>query len=116
MTVGEVPWQIVSHGLRVRVRVTPKASRVSIDGLAATGEGPALKVRVRDVPEDGAANQAVIRAVAEWLEVPVRSVALVAGGKSRVKMLEVSGDGRRLAVAATGKLPGGHTRERNWKG
>lgn len=106
MRDGDAPWRVVSSGLRVRVRVTPKASRDSVEGLETTADGVALKIRVRAVPEDGAANEAVARVLAAWLEVPPRSVTLAAGGKSRVKTLEISGDGASLAAAANDRLAG----------
>ncbi len=56
-----------------------------------TAEGPALKARVRAVPEDGAANTALETLIAEWLEVPKRAVSLIGGGKSRIKTLAVKG-------------------------
>lgn len=100
----DLPWRIVQGGLAVRVRLTPKASRDAVEGVEVTADGPALKARVRAVPEDGAANAAVERLVATWLGVPKSSVALTAGGKSRVKTLTVAGDGAALAAAASVRL------------
>lgn len=104
MRSGGTPWTIGPAGLRVRVRVSPKSSRDCVEGFEATADGPALKIRVRAVPEDGAANEAVARVIAAWLDVPYRSVALAAGGKSRVKMLQIAGDGVKLAAAAADRL------------
>lgn len=99
-----VPWRIVQNGLAIRVRLTPKASRDAIEGVEETADGPALKARVRAVPEDGAANAAVEKLLAAWLGVPKSAVTLVSGGKSRVKMLAVSGDGTALAAAVAAKV------------
>ncbi len=74
------------------VRVSPRSAREGIDGLAATPEGPAVKVRVRAVPADGEANAAVEAVVAEWLGLPGRQVAVARGHKSRLKMLEIGGE------------------------
>jgi len=98
MTSTGEPWRIGGPGLLVRVRLTPKASRDAIEGVEATAGGPALKARVRAVPEDGAANVALERLLAEWLGVSRSSVALVSGGKSRVKTLGITGDGAALAA------------------
>jgi uncharacterized protein YggU (UPF0235/DUF167 family) len=76
----------------VRVRLTPKSSKDAIDGLEATAEGPALKARVRAVPEDGAANAALQRLLADWLDVPPSRVALTSGARSRVKSVAIAGD------------------------
>ncbi|MGE3915624.1 MAG: DUF167 domain-containing protein [Hyphomicrobiaceae bacterium] len=102
---AELPWRPgTGGGLLVRVRLTPKASRDAVEGVEATAEGPALKARVRAVPENGAANDAVARLVADWLDVAKSAVTLVAGGKSRVKTLAVVGDATLLAARAATKL------------
>lgn len=86
------PWRSVKGGMRVHVRVTPRASRDGVEGIEATADGPALKVRVRAVPDKGAANAAVTAVVAAWLGLPKATVALAQGGKSRLKVLEIAGD------------------------
>lgn len=105
-SAAAVPWRVVPGGLAVRVRLTPKASRDAIEGIEETAEGPALKARVRAVPEDGAANAAVEKLLAAWLGVAKSTVALTSGGKSRVKVLTIAGDGAALAAAASGLLGG----------
>lgn len=57
-----------------------------------TADGPAFKARVRAIPEDGAANNALERLIAGWLDVPKTSVRLISGGKSRVKSLAIDGN------------------------
>ena len=99
-----VPWRVSATGLLVRVRLTPKASRDAVDGLEATADGPALKARVRALPEDGAANEAVEKLIAAWLGVAKGMVSLAAGSKSRVKTLAVAGDGKALAGVAEARL------------
>ena len=80
------------------MRVTPKSTREGIDGVVETAQGPALTVRVRAVAEKGEANRAVEAVVAEWLGVPKSSVAVTAGGKSRLKTVLVAGEPGRLAA------------------
>jgi len=99
-----LPWRIVPDGLVIRVRVTPKASRDAVEGIEDTADGPAVKARVRAVPEDGAANEAVEKLLAAWIGVAKSSVSLASGGKSRIKMLMVAGDGTALAAAAAARL------------
>lgn len=86
------PWRTTGDKLLLRVRVTPKAGRDAIDGLAPTTEGPALKARVRAAPEDGEANAAVVACIADWLGVAKRDVAISAGHKSRVKSVVITGN------------------------
>jgi uncharacterized protein YggU (UPF0235/DUF167 family) len=91
-------------GIDVVVRATPKSARDGVDGLTDTPQGPALAVRVRAVPDKGEANRAVERVVAEWLGVPKSSVAVSAGGKSRVKTVEIAGDAAKLAALIEARL------------
>lgn len=51
-----------------------------------------LTVRVRERAVDGAANEAVIAAIASAFFVPKRSVSIAAGAGSRAKLVEVEGD------------------------
>ena len=90
--------------MRLKVRLTPKSSADRIEGLVDTAGGPALAARVRAVPSDGEANSALERLVAAWLEVSTSCVALTAGGKSRIKTLEVSGEPDALIGILTRKL------------
>ncbi|MFV0296214.1 MAG: DUF167 family protein [Hyphomicrobiaceae bacterium] len=106
MSGDGVAWRHDKAGLLVRVRVTPKAQRDSVEGCETTADGEALKVRVRAVPADGAANTAVTRIVADWLGVPKSSVSLAAGGKSRIKTLLVAGDAAALDAKMRSRLPG----------
>jgi uncharacterized protein YggU (UPF0235/DUF167 family) len=48
-------------------------------------------VRVNAPPVDGAANDAVIAALAEALDVPRRDIRIAAGATSRNKSLEIAG-------------------------
>ena len=86
---------------RLRLRVSPGASRPSVVGR----HGEAWKIRVAAAPEGGRANQAVVRLLAETLSVPRDAVTLVSGLAGRDKIVELAGLGpgqieRRLAAAA----------------
>jgi len=85
-------WRADKTGLRVLARVTPKSARDSIDGMMQTAEGPALKVRVRAVAENGQANRSVESVVAQWLGLARTRVTVAQGGKSRVKTLAIDGE------------------------
>lgn len=103
---GTTPWRRGDAGVIVYFRLTPKSSKDAIDGLQTTAEGPAFQARVRAIPEDGAANAALEKLVAEWLKVPKRSVQLATGGKSRLKSVAISGDIEQLDRALQAKLAG----------
>lgn len=79
-------------GVRVRgdrvtfeVRVVPRAARTEVAG---TREG-ALLVRVTAPPVEGAANDAVVAALAGALGVPPRDVTVEAGLRGRRKLVSV---------------------------
>lgn len=91
-----LPWRHGDAGVIVYFRLTPKSSKDAVDGLQATAEGPAFQARVRAIPSDGAANEALEELVACWLGVPKRTVQLATGGKSRLKSVAISGDGVEL--------------------
>jgi uncharacterized protein len=87
---------------RLRLRVSPGSGRTGIVGR----HGDAWKVRVTAAPEDGRANEAVLRLLAETLSLPRRSITLVSGHGGRDKIVELAGVGRtlierRLASATT---------------
>jgi uncharacterized protein len=48
-------------------------------------------VRVAEAPEDGRANEAVLRLLADVLDVPRATVALVSGHSSRDKIVVLDG-------------------------
>ncbi len=72
--------------MRIRVRAHPGASRERV-----AWEGDVLHVWVSARAVDGAANRAVVRAVAAALGARPSSVELVGGERSRDKVLEVEG-------------------------
>lgn len=72
---------------RLHVRIQPGARRPGWAGWF--GELPKLAVAAE--PVDGAANQAVIEALAVTFGVPARRVHLVGGGASRTKRFEIDG-------------------------
>jgi len=107
MTAGtNLPWSLSREGVVLRVKVTPKSSKDIVDGVEATPLGPVLKVRVRAVPDKGAANTAVVETVARWLGVPKSAVALVSGSTGRLKSLAVAGDGEGLSRQLERRLEG----------
>lgn len=72
---------------RLQLRVSAGADRSEIVGRY--GEG--WKVRVAATPERGRANDAVIRLIADALDVETERLALVSGQASRDKVVELRG-------------------------
>ncbi len=86
------------------MRLTPKASTDRIETVEDTADGPALKARVRAVPEDGKANDALVVLVANWLGIAKSRVTLASGATSRLKTLMIAGDGKAITASILAKL------------
>lgn len=72
-------------GVLLSVKVQPRASRNEISGVL----GNDLRVRVTAPPVDAAANEALVRFLAEKLDCPRACVKLVRGHASRHKVLKL---------------------------
>jgi uncharacterized protein len=88
-------------GATLTVAVVPRASR---DGVAGC-EGDIVRIRLTAPPVEDRANEALVRFLAERLGVSRAAVTLVAGGRSRRKIVRIQGlsrDGvlRRLGLRA----------------
>jgi uncharacterized protein YggU (UPF0235/DUF167 family) len=93
-------WREEKDGFFIRVRLTPRGGRDALEGVETLANGQSvLKARVRAAPEKGLANAALEKLIAEVLNVPKSAVSVVAGGASRVKTVNVSGDPNRLTEA-----------------
>lgn len=58
-----------------------------------------LRVRVAAPAVDGAANQSLLRLLAEELGVPRRDIRLIAGAAGRQKLVEASGVAPEAVIA-----------------
>ncbi|MGE5503756.1 MAG: DUF167 domain-containing protein [Actinomycetota bacterium] len=97
MTASASPFAPAPQGLKVAVRLTPKASRERIEGLAPEADGGCvLKVSVTAVPEDGKANAALVKLLAKAWRIPKSSIGIVQGATDRRKVLLLTGDADAL--------------------
>ncbi len=86
-------------GLRIALKVTPRAARAEIAGVETAAAGRAvLKVRVTEAPEGGKANAAVVKLLAKAWKLPKSALDIAAGAKVRRKTLLVTGDPDALAA------------------
>jgi len=98
--VAALPWSRTATGLRLIVRLTPRAGRDALGGTREDEAGRAqFRARVTSQPIDGAANAALIKLVAKSLQVPKSAITLTAGKTARVKTLEIEGDPAALERA-----------------
>jgi uncharacterized protein len=87
------PWRRAREGVVVACRLTPRGGRDAIDGVAELADGArVLSARVRIAPQDGEANEALCALLADRLGARASQARVVAGSKSRVKQVAVSGD------------------------
>jgi uncharacterized protein len=89
-----------ADGIRLQVRVQPRAARTEIVGE----HGGALKIRVAAPPVDGAANEALVRFLAERLGVARSAVSIGGGANARSKVVLVAGIEPEAAAARLGLL------------
>lgn len=92
--------------MRVTVRVKPGSSRSRVGGSYGDAGAPQLVVAVTARAVEGAATEAVLRALAEALKVRRGAVRLVSGATSRTKVIEVDGDEEALSAGVRALLDG----------
>lgn len=93
------PFAVRADGVTVAVRVTPKASRTRVTGLARDADGGRrLAVSVSAPPEGGKANAALVKLLAREWRVAKSAVTVIAGVASRRKSIHVAGDPDRLLL------------------
>jgi hypothetical protein len=73
--------------LTLAIKLQPRAARNEIVGQ----QGAELRVRVTAPPVDAAANEALLRLLAELLDCPRRQLELLRGHASRHKLVALRG-------------------------
>lgn len=87
------PFRAVADGVRIAVRLTPRAQAERIQGVATEADGTAvLKVAVAAPPERGRANDALLRLLAKRWRLAKTSLSLVSGAARRRKTLHLAGE------------------------
>jgi uncharacterized protein (TIGR00251 family) len=90
--------------VRFQVRLTPKGGSDAIDGWAEGAGGKRyLKARVAAPPEDGKANEALVRLLAKTLSIAKSNVRIVSGASSRLKIIETDADQAQLSALGKSK-------------
>jgi uncharacterized protein (TIGR00251 family) len=80
-------YRVNGEVMTLTLHVQPGAKRSEVSGL----HGEALKIRLAAPPVEGRANEALLRLVATWFDVPLRQVELKQGGQSRHKVVAITG-------------------------
>jgi uncharacterized protein YggU (UPF0235/DUF167 family) len=93
------PYTAVAGGMRLAVRLTPRASRNGVDGIAADADDrPILKLRLVALPVEGAANVALVAFLADALRLRKGDITIRSGQTSRNKVLHLAGDSAALTA------------------
>ena len=80
-------------GVRIAVRVKPRARRAAVEGIVADADGRRrLAVVLTEAPEGGRANAALIALLARRWRLPKSAFAVAAGARARRKTVMVAGD------------------------
>lgn len=88
---------VAEDGLRVAIRLVPRARSDALAAIAAATEGRrVLKATVIAPPDAGRANEALLQLLARAWRIPRRDFSIVQGLTSRNKAVRVAGDPRRL--------------------
>ncbi|HKX08275.1 MAG TPA: DUF167 family protein [Stellaceae bacterium] len=99
---GRLPFSAAADGVRLAVRLTPKASAERIIGLADEADGGVvLKVAVTAAPENGKANAALVKLLARAFRLPPRDFSVVRGATDRRKVVAVTGSPTDLTARLT---------------
>jgi hypothetical protein len=95
------PLDATAEGVRLRLRIQPRAARTELVGL----HGDTIRIRLGAPPVDGAANDELVSFLARVLGVPRRAVEITAGHTGRQKTVTVSGVDPGVAARALGLRP-----------
>jgi len=88
----EQPWRVSGDAVLLSLRLTPRSSKEALEGVETLADGRSvLKARVRAVPEDGKANLALLRLLADQLDLPIRALTLATGATGRTKVIRIEG-------------------------
>jgi uncharacterized protein len=79
------------------IYVQPGAKKNEIVGL----HNGALKIKIKAPPEDGRANEELIKFLSEVLGIPQRQISLISGLKNRNKKISISASSSELTVLIT---------------
>ncbi len=71
---------------KIKIRVLPRSSKNEVIGEMSDGT---LKIKLTAAPVDGAANDALIKLLAEYFDKPKSKIKIAAGATSKNKMIEI---------------------------
>ncbi len=72
--------------MKIFVKVKPSAKQEAVDKI----NGNHFVVKVKEPPIQGKANKALIRALAGYFEVPISTIRIISGEKSKQKIVALN--------------------------
>ncbi|WP_284945833.1 DUF167 domain-containing protein [Acidisoma cladoniae] len=113
MTLSDLPFAAEAGGVRLAVRLTPRASKNAVEGVIRGADGRAvLQVRVAAPPIEGAANTVLVAFLAQSLGLRKADIEIRSGDKARLKILYLAGDGGAIVGRLTAWVAAGSSRAR----
>ncbi len=98
------PYLIVGHsGVYLHIHAQPGAKQAALRGL----HGDAVKIAVKEAPQDGKANKAIEAFIAKSFGLSKSSVSVTSGQTSRAKRVFIEGDVEWLLERVRGWLETG---------
>ena len=105
--MSDGPITLTRDGLRVAIRLTPRARADRLLGIVAAGEGEHLiNASVTAPPQGGRANAALLQLLARAWGLKRGELSIVAGAASRSKTVHVAGDPQHLLAKLSGAIAG----------
>lgn len=71
----------------LKVRTVPQAAQTKFIGFMAD---ESLKIAVSATPEQGKANQALLKFLAKELKIEIKRINIVSGTRTRIKLLKIA--------------------------
>ena len=72
--------------MKIFVKVKPRAREERVQKI----DGINFEVWVRELPEKGKANRAVIKSLADYFKVSQSNIKIISGSVSRLKIIEIT--------------------------
>jgi len=84
---------VESGSVRLNLKLTPKAKRTTVIGLAHDADGSAfLKASVTALPENGKANVALIKLLSKEWKIAKSQITIIRGRANPRKTIEITGE------------------------
>ncbi|MCQ2965744.1 MAG: DUF167 family protein [Alphaproteobacteria bacterium] len=95
---------IVPGGVKLFVRLSPKAKREGFEGIYVEPNGEErLKIAVTAPPIDGKANEAVIKLISKKVKIAKSLIHLIIGETDRNKIFFIEGNIEQIISALQGE-------------